>query len=181
MSATTLLLQSLDSSRRSMLDAVRDFSAPELAHRAGPRCRSCGQVLGSAAVADREVLRYLGVDSLPTVPAGFEARFARWGIGDDDGAPSHGSLPEKFASHRDVLIRAVEELAPDALDEPVDPPEHLDEEAVFRFETVGEMIMATAGFTHSLVGEVSVIRLALGMSELADPFGDPGGGSNHVG
>jgi hypothetical protein len=83
MSATRLLLQSLDSSRRLMLDAVRDFSAPELAHRAGPRFRGCGQVLGSAAVADREVLRYLGVDPLPTVPAGFLARFARWGIGDD--------------------------------------------------------------------------------------------------
>jgi hypothetical protein len=131
MSTTTLLLQSLDSSRRSMLGAVRDFSAAELAHRPGPRLRCCGQVLGSAAVADREVLRYLGVDSLPTVPAGFEARFARWGIGDDDGAPSHGSLPEIFTSHRDVLIRAVEGLAPDALDEPVDPPNHLDEEAVF--------------------------------------------------
>jgi hypothetical protein len=61
MSATTLLLQSLDAFRRSMLDAVRDFSAAELAHQPGPRLRSSGQVLGSAAVADREVLRYLGV------------------------------------------------------------------------------------------------------------------------
>jgi hypothetical protein len=72
------------------------------------------------------------------------------------------SLPEIFASHRNVLVRATGSLDAAGLDEPVDPPDHLDEEALFEFGTVGEMIVAAAAYTSSLVGEVSIVRVALG-------------------
>ncbi len=65
-----MLLQSLASSRRLMLDSVRDLSAAELAGRPSPALRSCVRLLGMAALADREVLRLLGVADLPDLPAG---------------------------------------------------------------------------------------------------------------
>jgi hypothetical protein len=154
-----------------MLDSVRDLSADELSSRPSPALRSCVRLLGMAVVADREVLRLLGVVDLPDLPAGFEARFARWGTGADGETLRYdSSLPEIFASHRNALIRATGSLDAAGLDEPVDQPDHLDEEALFEFGTVGEMIVAAAAYTSSLVGEVSIVRVALGKVPVYDPF-----------
>jgi DinB superfamily len=169
-SAITILLQDLASSRRLMLDAVRDLSATELTRRPTPDLRSCAEILGMAVVAEREVLHHLGATDLPAVPAGFEARFARWGTGEDGETGYHGTLPEIFASHRNVLARATGRLDPANLDEPVDPPDHLDEEALFRFGTVGEMILTLSAYTCFLAGEASAIRLALGRAAVDDPL-----------
>jgi hypothetical protein len=169
--AIAMLLHSLAYSRRLMLDPVRDLSATERARRPSPALRSCVQLLGMAAVADREVLRLLGDADLPDLPAGFEGRFARWGMGEDGEMLRYdSSLPEIFASHRDALVRATGSLDAAGLDEPVDPPDHLDEEALFAFGTVGEMIQAAAAYTFFLVGEVSIVRVALGKVPVDDPF-----------
>src|ERR1700722_13011800 len=106
-SPVTMLLQSLASSRRLMLDSVRDLSAVELAGRPSPALRSCVRLLGMAALADREVLRLLGVAELPGRPAGFEARFARRETGGNGETSRYDtSLPEIFASSRNALLRA---------------------------------------------------------------------------
>jgi hypothetical protein len=170
-SVVTMLLESLASSRRLMLDSVRDLSAAERARQPTPALRSCARLLGMAAVADREVLRLLGVVDLPDLPAGFEARFARWGTGEDGETLRYdSSLPEIFASHRDALVRATGSLDAAGLDEPVDPPDHLDEEALFEFGTVGEMILAASAYTSFLVGEASMVRVALGKAAVDDPL-----------
>ncbi len=169
-SAITILLQTLASSRRLMLDSVRDLSAEDLARQPTPVLRSCARILGMAIAAEREVLRHLGATDLPTVPAGFEARFARWGTGEEAETAYHDALPEVFASHRNALARATGTLDPADLDEPVDPPDHLDEEAMFRFGTVGEMIVTLSAYTCFLVGEASVARLTLGKAAVDDPF-----------
>jgi DinB superfamily len=170
--AVAMLLDNLASSRRLMLDSVRDLSAAELSRPPSPALRSCVWLLGMAAVADQEVLRLLEVVELPELPAGFEARFARWGTGQDgDTLRYDSSLPEIFASQRDALIRATAALDAAALDEPVDPPDHLDEEALFEFGTVGEMVLAASAYTSFLVGEVSAVRLALGKAPIEDPLG----------
>jgi hypothetical protein len=124
-----------------------------------------------AAAADREVLRYLGVADLPDLPDGFEARFARWGTGEDGETSRYdSSLLEIVASHRDALVRATGSLDAAGLNEPVDPPDHFDEEALFEFGTVGEMILAASAYTSFLAGEASVVRLALGKAPMDDPF-----------
>jgi hypothetical protein len=170
-SAVTLLLQGLASSRRLMLDSVRDLSAAELARQPAPTLRSCARLLGMAAVADRELLRHLGANDLPDLPAEFEARFARWGTGEDGETLWYDSpLPEIVASHRDALVRATGSLDAAGLDDPVDPPDHLDEEALFEFGTVGEMLLAASAYTSFLVGEASVVRVALGKAPVDDPF-----------
>jgi hypothetical protein len=169
-SVIRLLSQHLASSRRLMLDAVQDLSAAELARQPTPALRTCARILGEAVVAEREVLRHLGAIDLPAVPAGFEARFARWGTGEEGEMAYHDALPEVFASHRNALARATGRLGPADLDEPVDPPDHLDEEALFRFGTVGEMILTLSAYTCFLAGEASVVRLALGKAAVDDPF-----------
>jgi hypothetical protein len=169
--AVSMLLHGLASSRRLMLDSVRDLTAKELSSRPSPALRSCARLLGMAVAADREVLRLLGVVNLPDLPAGFEARFARWGTGADGETLGYdSSLPETFASHRNALVRATRSLDAAALDEPLDPPDHLDDEALFEFGTVGEMIQAASAYTFSLVGEVSIVRVALGKVPVYDPF-----------
>ena len=169
--AVTMLLHNLALSRRMMLDSVRDLSAAELSRPPSRALRSCVWLLGMATVADREVLRLLDVAELPDLPAGFEARFARWGTGEDGETFRYdSSLPEIFASHRDALIRATRALDAAGLDEPVDPPDHLDEEALFEFGTVGEMILAGSAYTSFLVGNVSIVRVALGKAPVDDPF-----------
>ena len=169
--AVAMLLHDLASSPRLMLDSVRDLSAAELSRRPSPALRTCARLLGMATVAYREVLQHLGVVDLPDLPAGFEARFARWGTGEDGETLRYdSSLPELFASHRDALVRATGSLDAAGLDEPVDPPDHLDEEALFEFGTVGEMILAASAYTSYLVGEASVVRVALGKSAVDDPF-----------
>ncbi len=170
-SAINMLLQSLASSRRLMLDSVRNLSALELAGRPSPALRSCVRLLGMAAVADRAVLRLLGVVDLPDLPAGFEARFARWGSSANGETSRYdSSLPEIFAVHRNALVRATGSLAAARFDEPVGPPDHLDEEGLFEFGTVGEMILAASAYTFSLAGEVSIVRVALGKAPVHDPF-----------
>ena len=170
-SPVTMLLQSLASSRRLMLDSVRDLTALELAGRPSPALRSCVRLLGMAAVADREVLRLLGVVNLPELPVGFEARFARRGTGGNGETSRHNSfLPEIFAWHRNALLRTTGSLDAARFDEPVGPPDHLDAEGLFEFGTVGEMILAASAYTSSLVGEMAIVRVALGKVPVFDPF-----------
>jgi len=154
-----------------MLDSVRDLSAGELAGRPSPALRSCVRLLGMAALADREVLRLLGVVKLPDLPAGFEARFARWVTGGNGETSTYDtSLPEIFASHRNAVVRATASLEAARFDEPVGPPNHLDAEGLFEFGTVGALILAASAYTSSLAGEVAIVRVALGKAPVHDPF-----------
>jgi hypothetical protein len=170
-SAVTMLLQGLEFSRRLMLDAVRDvFAAKPARQPISVRCR-CARVLGMAVVADRELLRHLGPNDLPDLPVGFEARFARWGTGADTEIWEYDSaLPEIFASHRDALLRATGALGPADLDQPVNPPDHLGEDGLFDFGTIGEMILAASAYTSFLAGEASAGRNAHGNAAVDDAF-----------
>ncbi len=168
MSATTILVQALKISRRRMLGSVRDFTPAEFSHQPAADLRSCRQIFGAAVVADREVMRYLDLVILPS-PDEFDAQHAHWETGNEIKTHLHGSSPEIFTTHRDALILATKLLVPSQFDTPIIPEDHLDEDAVFRFKTVGEMIAAAAAFTHFLAGEISIIRLALGKPWETDP------------
>ena len=51
----------------------------------------------------------------------------------------------------------------------MDPPGHLDEEALFEFGSVGEMIAATSTYTCPLAVEASNVRVAPGKAPVDDP------------
>jgi hypothetical protein len=64
----------------------------------------------------------------------------------------------------------VRALGPHHLDEPANPSTAFDEDGLFSFRTVKEMIIAVSGYAHFLAGEASMIRLALGRPAASDPF-----------
>jgi hypothetical protein len=169
-SSVTIIVQNLRSSSRLMLESVRDLSGFELAGRPSPALRSCVRLLGMSALADREVLRRLGV-ALPGLPARFEARFGPRKTGENHETSRYdASLPEIFSSHRNALVRATASLDAGRLDHPAGSPNHLDAERLFEFGTVGEMILAASAYTSSLAGEVAIVRVALGKVAAHDPF-----------
>ena len=170
-SGVMFLLHALEVSRRLLIESVADFSAAELSRRPTEVHRSCTQILGMAAVADREAIDRLEPEDIPDVPMGFEARFARWGTGEEDGISVYDHLlPAIFSAHRSTLIRMVTAADPSRLDEPVWPPDYLDEDQCFRFETVGGLIAAVSSYTAFLVGELASVRSALGKAAIDDPF-----------
>jgi hypothetical protein len=94
-----------------------------------------------------------------------------WSVSPEEGETGYlDSLTEIFAARRDALARATGMLGPSDLDEPVDPPDHLEEEAILRFETVGGLILTLSAYTCFLAGEASMVRLALGKAAVDDPF-----------
>ena len=159
----------LNSARATMSAALLGVGDEELAREVGPGRRSMESVLGEATMALRETLLAAGEDDLPEVPGGFEARYARWGTASrpDDAVPG---LPAIFSEHVEALARAVQRLGPDRFDEPSDPPGTFDEEGLFSFATVGEMIFSALAYVHFLAGEASMLRLALGKPAAPDPF-----------
>lgn len=159
----TLLSKELDFTRQLVLEAVADLSPRELLRPMHGPFRSVARLLGMVTVADRAALVHLDAGELPEVPYGFEARFAPWGIGDDeDIAEWDVSLPSLYARHRTDLIHATESLEPGQLDARLEVEEAWDEDGLFRFGTLGEMVLSLSGYTSFLMGEFMIARLALG-------------------
>jgi hypothetical protein len=82
-------------------------------------------------------------------------------------------VPAVFSEHLEILANAVRALGPHHLDEPAKLSTAFDEDGLFAFTTVEEMIVAVSGYAHFLAGEASVIRLALGKPAASDPFDEP--------
>ena len=149
--------------------ALVDIDPEEMALETGPGSRSLESVLGEATMALRETLISVCAERLPEVPDGFEARFARWGTGiTPDEFPS--LLPVVFAEHAEALVEALHDVSPQRFDEPADPPAAFDEDSLFSFTTLEEMICAASSYIHFLAGEASVIRLGLGKPAARDLF-----------
>src|SRR5882757_8362300 len=128
-SGVMFLLYALELSRRLLIDSVADFSAAELSRRPTEVHRSCAQILGMTAVADREAINRLEPDDVPDIPVGFEARFVRWGTGEEDDTSLYDHLlPAIFSAHRSTLIRMVTAADRSRFDEAVWPPDYLDED-----------------------------------------------------
>ena len=156
----TVIEHGLTSAGVAMRAALEGIGPEDLARAPGHEWRSLESVLGDATIALRGTLRAAGQDSLPGVPDGFEARYARWGSGADPEEAVRG-LPAIFSEHLEALAGAVRGFGPDRFDEPSDPTDAFDEDGHFSFTTLGEMILSASTYVHFLAGEASVIRLAL--------------------
>jgi hypothetical protein len=160
---------SLASAGVSMRRALAGIGPEDMAREPSPEWRSLESVLGEATIALRDTLLAVGQDNLPEVPDGFEARYARWGTGATPDKAVLG-LPVIFSGHLEALASAVRGLGPHRFDEPSDPSDAFDEDGVFSFATVGEMISSACAYVHFLAGEALVLRLALGKPAAPDPF-----------
>jgi len=163
------LSRSITSARISMRAALAGLGPEDVAREPGPEWRSVESVLGEATMGLRDTLLAIGHADLPDVPEGFQARYARWGTGAemDEAIPGLSAI---FSEHLEALAGVLRTLGPLHLDEPSSPPGAFDEDGVFSFTTVEEMIAAVSGYVHFLAGETSVIRLALGKPAASDPF-----------
>jgi hypothetical protein len=165
----TVINHSLASAGVSMNRALAGIGPRDMAREPGPEWKSLESVLGEATMALRDTLLALGQDNLPLVPEGFEARYVRWGTGADADNAAQG-LPASFSEHLETLAGAVRRLGPHRFDEPSDPADAFDEDGVFSFATLGEMIFSACAYVHFLAGEASVLRVALGKPAAPDPF-----------
>jgi hypothetical protein len=175
--AATVIDFNLNSARASMRAALRGIGPEELARELGPGWRSMESVLGEATMVLRDTLLAASEDDVPEVPGGFEARYARWGTGARPDKAFLG-LHGIFSEHVEALAGAVQRLGPGRFDEPCDPPDAFDEEGLFSFATLGEMVFAALAYLHFLAGEASVVRLALGKPPAPDPFEELLGGAD---
>jgi hypothetical protein len=165
----TVIDHSLASAGVSMRGALAGISPDDMAREPGPEWRSLESILGEATMALRDTLLAIGHEDLPDVPAGFQARYARWGTGAELDEVVL-DLPAIFSEHLETLADAVRALGPHHLDELANPSTAFDEDGLFSFRTVKEMIIAVSGYAHFLAGEASMIRLALGRPAASDPF-----------
>jgi hypothetical protein len=163
------LSRSITSAGISMRAALAGLGPEDMAREPGPEWRSVESLLGEATMALRDTLLAIGHQDLPDVPVGFQARYACWGTGAELDEVVL-DLPAIFSEHLETLADAVRALGPHHLDEPANPSTAFDEDGLFSFTTVKEMIIAVSGYAHFLAGEASMIRLALGRPAASDPF-----------
>jgi uncharacterized damage-inducible protein DinB len=142
---------------KSLMDRYcADLKPAEYLHRIVPRANCAAWLLGHLILTERNALKAIGAGDLPTLPAGFESRFAR-----NDSAPFAGdygdvtALLPLFDQHRDRLIAAVKSASPDLLAKPLENPRPL-------FKTVGEMCQFMALHSTMHAGQITFIRRSLG-------------------
>jgi hypothetical protein len=169
--ATDMLRGSLAAASLAIQMALTEIDPEEMILDPGDGLRSLESLLGEATIALRDALVAIGHEELPEIPGGFEVRYARWGTGAGPDGARLDMLPI-FTVHLEALDRAIRTLEPADMEATVDPPGCFDEDGLFSFETVGEVILAVSGFIHFLAGEASMIRLALGEPPAPDPFDD---------
>ncbi len=185
MTGTTALVQLLETSRLALTRSVSDFSEEQWSCVPTEGFRCAAWIVGHAAMADRHVLEHLEefgelkIPHLPRIPEDSDSQFQsrqeeQYITTFDNG----NSVLTQFVKHRHALIAAVSQLAPDILDFPLDPKSQQrdnplrngDDSPLFDNDTIGDMIIQMALFTSQLVGEISMIRLHLGMIDFNDDW-----------
>src|SRR5882672_904027 len=133
---------------------------------------SAAWIVGHATLIDRQVLEELDVPPLSAMPEDWPTLYQTRpedGMAHDD-YPGRTTL-ERFLVHRRALIAAVSRIAQDALNRQLDPPGRDrynplrgdDDNPLFDYGTLLEMIGNMSLYTSQLAGEVVVVRQSLGM------------------
>lgn len=146
---------------QTMLDSfIKDLSEDEFLHRPVPGANCAAWIVGHLIQTDRSALKRVGVQDLPPLPEGFEARFAR-----DERAPAAaeygdvGVLRPLWNQHRELLAETVRRLPEAQFKELLEQPRPL-------FKTVGEMLHFMALHPTMHAGQISTIRRSLGRPPL---------------
>ncbi len=160
---------SLTSAGASMKAALSGIGPKDMSREPGAEWRSLESVLGEATMVLRNALQaVVGQDDMPELPDGFEARYARWGTGVDQDIDVAG-LPVIFSEHLKALSTAVWRIGAHRFDEQADESDAFDEDGVFSFTTIREMIFSASAYVHFLAGEATVVRRALDKPAAPDP------------
>ena len=172
MTTNATVVQMLQMSSWQLEQAVSGFDADQWFHIPAEGIAPAAWIVGHATLIDRQVLEELDVPSLPAMPEDWPAHFQTRpedGMAPQD-HPGRTTL-ERFRIHRRALIAAVSRIAPEALDRQLDPPgrdRHNplrgdDDNPLFDYETVLEMIGNMSLYTSQLACEAVLVRQSLGM------------------
>ena len=151
---------SLSSSQQVIDFFLADLKPEEYLHRPAPKANCAAWIVGHLTLAERRWLRELGAGDLPSLPEGFEKRFAR-----DEQAPAAcefgdvSILRPLFNSHRQRLVDSVKMMDQAKLDQPLAKPHP-------RFSTLGELLQFASIHTAMHAGQISTIRRSLGRPPL---------------
>lgn len=152
------IVHSLVTSQRLLNRFCEDLKPDEYLHRPCSGGNATAWILGHIILTDRSVLKRAGVSDLPPLPDGFEQRFAR-----DEAAAKASDFGDVtillplFHRHRDLLIEAVQEMSPAALEKPLDKPHPL-----YGSRTWEAIHFASGVHTATHVGQITIIRRSMG-------------------
>ncbi len=188
MTAANVIIQQLETSLWLLTHSLSDFSDDHWTHIPGDGLPCAAWIVGHALLVDRQVLEVLeeleGLEApmLRMLPVDWEARFRSHP--EDQHALYYyyyDVLMIYVINYRHALIAAVSQIAATTLDRYVDQYNHNifngvceDENPLFDYETIGEMILAAALYTFQLAGEMSVVHRSLGMAAIDDDLWDVG-------
>ncbi|MGH7179367.1 MAG: DinB family protein [Tepidisphaeraceae bacterium] len=155
-----VIAHSLTNSKGMLRRFCDDLQPKEYLHRPTPKANCAAWLIGHLTLADRRCMTLLGASDMPSLPDGFEKRYAR-----DETAPHQSDFPDVpnllsiFEKNRDMLIAVVKRATPDQLNKPL-------EKTFPMFSTVGEMISFMSLHTAMHAGQITIIRRSLGRPPL---------------
>ncbi len=172
MTTNAMLVQMLQVSSWQLEQTVSGFDADRWFHAPAEGIASAAWIVGHTTLIDRQVLEELDLPSLPAMPEDWPALYQtrpEGGTAHDD--YSGRTILERFVMHRRALIAAVSRIAPEALDRQLDPSGRDrynplrgdDDNPLFDYGTVLEMIGNMSLYTSQLAGELGLVRQSLGM------------------
>jgi uncharacterized damage-inducible protein DinB len=150
----------LEASQKMLNRFLEDLTPKEYLHRAVPAANCAAWIVGHLVLAERRWLTLAGSQDLPSLPDGFEQRFAR--TEEAAKAPDFGDvsvLRPLFNEHRRRFIETMRSLADDLLDRPVGFTHAM-------FQTVGQAAAFSAVHVGMHCGQISTIRRSLGRPPL---------------
>jgi hypothetical protein len=154
------LVHSLSTSQNLLQRYVADLTPQEYLHRPTSKANCAAWLLGHLILSERRALGVMGVTNLPTLPEGFEKRYAR-----DPGAPTASDFGDVMVllplwnQHRSLLIETVGKAGGEQLDKPMEKPGPM-------FSTVGQFANFMAQHTTMHAGQITIIRRSLGKPPL---------------
>lgn len=172
MTTNATLIQMLQMSSWQLEQAVNGLDADQWFHVPAEGVASAAWIVGHATLIDRQVLEELDVPSLPAMPEDWPALFqTRPEDGTAHDEYSGRNILERFLMHRRALIAAASRIAQEALNRQLNPPGRDrynplrgdEDNPLFDYGTVLEMIGNMSLYTSQLAGEAGLARQSLGM------------------
>jgi len=150
----------LESAKTQLELFTADLKGDEWLARPAPKANCAAWLIGHLVMTERRALTVAGAVDLPSLPDGFEKRFARDEVAaaaNEFGDPT--ILMPLWSEHRRRLIEVVKTLSPEVLNKPIDKPSP-------RFKTVGECCAYMALHSTMHAGQITIIRRHLGRPPL---------------
>jgi hypothetical protein len=167
-----MIVELLEMSSRHVERAVEDFNEAQWLHVPGEGLSCASWIVGHAVLVDRQVLEELGVRLLLPIPDEWPSLY-QVRPNDELAREYHTGkfIFSPFVAHRKALVRAVAEAAADSLSRELDPPGEErynplrgdEDNPLFGYKTLTEMITNMALYTSQLTGELCILRQSLGL------------------